>query len=360
MFRTIDFLIKRNKSIFTNMKLIVYLAHALFWVFTAWLIVNSFSIQGQEIEIINGVETIKTTRDFNLIYQILICVGISFCISYLNLLNIRSLTQDNSKIKTFLLSGILLFVGFMIYLFCVRLFFAHALLLPMQLTLGIFLFYFAISTAYGIIMVWFQVEQRQKDLELSAKRAELHLLRNQLQPHFLFNALNNLLSMVDQKRSPQLTTSIEKLSQLLRYVIEESKVEKTSIQNEIQFIQNYIDLQSLRFEENELTIQCNILGYNKTQLVEPGLFIPFVENAIKYGTEPEVNSTIDIRFDLSDPNSILFTIKNKHPGVNTNKTSTGTGILAIRERLQLVYPSKHKLEIIQNEQYTVNLKIQTN
>ena len=189
------------------------------------------------------------------------------------------------------------------------------------------------------------------------KQAELTLLRNQLQPHFLFNALNNLLSLVNPSENPKLANSFDRLSQLLRYVIEETSTDKVSIAKEIEFLKNYIQLQILRFNEGEVDIEFEVIGPYDSQQVEPGLFIVFLENAFKYGTEPEKTAKIQILFELSDPYSIQFQIKNKVLMRNIN--GVGTGIEATRKRLGLIYPEAHQLSIANAEEFLVKLIIKT-
>ncbi len=342
------------------MKWIEYIANLLFWSITGWLLVSSFSIQGQEVEVLNGVKTVKTIRDTEIIFQIVTCIFVSFMMFYINLYNISKLGKSSQKVKNFLFSTFIFLIAIVLFYFAKKIFFTNQYILPNQISIGIIFFYFTVSSAYGFIKIWILSEQRQKDLILITKQAELNLLRNQLQPHFLFNALNNLLSLVDQKKSPRLSNSIEKLSHLLRYVIEETQSDKTTISKEIQFIKNYCELQSLRFEENELNLKINVKGDYVDQLLEPGLFIPLVENAIKYGAEPEVNSTIAINFDIFDEYIIGFSIRNKIiPSIKIND-STGTGINSLKERLKLVYPEKHQFKITRNEYFLVELKIHTN
>lgn len=194
-------------------------------------------------------------------------------------------------------------------------------------------------------------------LIIDKKQAELNLLRNQLQPHFLFNALNNLLSMVSSSENPKLVSAIDKLSQLLRFVIEDNKTEKILISKEIIFLKNYIDLQKLRFEEGEVSVQFNVKGEYDKQKIEPGLFIPFVENAFKYGTEPEKSTKIDIEFNLLKADSVQFEIKNKEMMTSTN--GIGTGIETTKKRLKLIYPNKHNLKITNADYFIVHLTIQT-
>ncbi len=165
--------------------------------------------------------------------------------------------------------------------------------------------------------------------------------------------------MVDQQSAPKLTQSFEQLSQLLRFVVDETREDRISIQKEIHFIQNYISLQLLRFETDEVDFNFDIKGEQIDQLVEPGLFISFVENAFKYGTEPERKTSIDLMFDLTEKNVITFSIKNEIIEGQHQDEGKSTGIDAVRRRLNLIYPNKHKLEIQQNDIYLLTLRLET-
>jgi LytS/YehU family sensor histidine kinase len=113
----------------------------------------------------------------------------------------------------------------------------------------------------------------------------------------------------------------------------------------------------LRFEEGETSVQFNVKGKYDKQKIEPGLFIPFVENAFKYGTEPENSTKIDIEFDLSRADSVQFEIKNKKIMTGTN--GIGTGIETTKKRLELIYPDKHELKITNADDFIVHLTIYT-
>ena len=259
-----------------------------------------------------------------------------------------------------MLSLVLFSVALLLFFALEALFFdADSISLPLAISIGIMVFYFTTSSAYGIVKILTQAEKRQQQLQLAKKQAELNLLRNQLQPHFLFNALNNLLAMVEQQQSPQLASAFDKLSQLLRYVIEETKHERVALEKEIDFIKNYVALQLLRFETGEVLVNFSVEGDHLEQQLEPGLLIPFVENAFKYGTEPEKGSHIDIHIAVLEPNEINFSIKNNSLNYKLRNDNTGTGIKATKERLELVYPAKHSLNITEGYDFKVELTILT-
>jgi hypothetical protein len=330
--------------------------HILFWSTTAWLLTNSFSVQFRQLKIIDGIETVNVIRNNTVMWQILKCIAVGAIIFYISFWKIIL----NKKFKKESIFWLLLYLGIGI-LFTYLINISHTVpnqpLLPLPISYGIVIFYFTVSVAYGIAKLFYRAQQLQQQILIDKKQTELTLLRNQLQPHFLFNALNNLLSMVEPNKNPKLADSFERLSFLLRYVIEETQSEKVSIQKEISFLKNYVELQKLRFNENEVIVNFSVKGEYLVQKIEPGLYITFVENAFKYGTEPEQKCEIDIHFDLTNKNSIYFKIQNIV--MVSNIKSNKTGIETTQKRLGLIYPDKHELNIQQNEKFIVNLKIWT-
>lgn len=343
-----------------NKRIIEISSNLLFWIVTSWLILSSFSIQSQEIEVLNGVESVRIVRNDAILLQLSVLLAISLVMFYTNSWNLKRLTKtDNPKYVAHLS---LLAFGAAIGLFLLLRSLIWGTLklgLPVSLVIGILIFYFTISTSYALILVWLQSEINQKQLKAEKTQAELTLLRNQLQPHFLFNVLNNQLSMIDQIKNPALANSMFQLSDLLRYVVYDSAEVKVSVQKEIDFIKNYTDLQLLRFDKNEVTVNFSILGDNN-HLIEPGLFVAFVENAFKYGTEPELQTKIDVTIDLRSTELIKFTLCNPIlPHMQQNHGS-GSGISNVKKRLQLIYPEAHQLDITEkNETYCVHLNIST-
>lgn len=330
--------------------------HLIFWLVTSWLLINSFSIQMRLLNIIDGKEVVNIVRNNGVVLQIVSCIAVSIILCYVT---VWLLLWKNEISKQVVLLILLAFgIGIIAaYLVTILNFGPKHPPLPVAIALGIFIFYFSISIAYSNARLSHRNHHRQQQLMLDQKQSELTLLRNQLQPHFLFNALNNLLSMVKPAENPRLANSFERLSQLLRYVIDETQSDKVCIRKEISFLENYIELQKLRFNENEVIVQLKVEGPYLDQKIEPGLYITFVENAFKYGTEPEQICVIDIMFDLSKENNINFQIKNKVMMRNLNGNKTG--IESTCRRLELIYPNKHELFIKQEDSFCVNLNIET-
>ena len=219
-----------------------------------------------------------------------------------------------------------------------------------------FLFTITVSTTYKIIYDKIKADTVAAELQKENLRTELSFLRSQISPHFLFNVLNNIVAMVRLK-SDELEPTIIKLSSLLQYMLYETDEEKVLLRNEQESLQNYIDLQRIRFS-SKLTLNTNFDVKEEWHTIEPMLLIPFVENAFKHGNGLLQNPEIDIDLHSSN-NQLDFFIKNKYVSSDTVKDKTsGIGLTNVKRRLQLLYPAKHTLLIEDNNGwYKVHLKL---
>jgi LytS/YehU family sensor histidine kinase len=177
-------------------------------------------------------------------------------------------------------------------------------------------------------------------------------------PHFLFNILNNICSLA-RKKSDETENAIIKLSQIMRYMLQDSKDEKVSLEKEVEYLQSYIELQRLRLPE-AVKIDFAIDGRPEMYSIEPLLLIPFIENAFKHGVSYQDSSEITIRLVCRE-HSIFFTVGNhiaKRMGDGIEQGS-GIGLKNVTRRLELLYPGKHQLQISDDgHQYNVELDIQ--
>lgn len=220
-----------------------------------------------------------------------------------------------------------------------------------------FIFATLISSLLVIIQDRFNIKEQKQLILLEKVASELEVLKLQIGPHFLFNTLNNIRWLARQK-SDKTEETIVRLSSLLRYILYETKVEKVPLLNEIRNLEDYISLQKIRLTDLT-TVDFKIIGNNKTQTIEPLLFIPFVENAFKYGVHNQIKSTIEILIK-TEANKLLFQTKNTifEDNLNTNEEESGIGINNVERRLKMVYPENHQLKINKSEGiYSVNLEI---
>ena len=188
-------------------------------------------------------------------------------------------------------------------------------------------------------------------------QTKLQLLKNQINPHFLFNALNNVytLSYTNSKKAPE---SILKLSEMLRYVIEECNQEYVTLGSEVAYIQNYLEFYKLKSPgKRKISFSINI--ENQNLHIAPMLFIPFVENGFKYSRiEEDKDGFIDITLNEKD-GIILFSCKNSVFSQRTILKGSGQGISNVQQRLEIIYPEKHSFVFKEDEKtYYIELKLQ--
>ncbi len=202
-----------------------------------------------------------------------------------------------------------------------------------------------------------KVNVRMDEMREEKTQAELSYLKAQINPHFLFNTLNSLYALTLEK-SDGAPEAVLKLSGIMRYVVSESAQDFVALSKEIQYIKDYIDLQKLRISDN-VQFSMQIEGSPDGKRIAPMLLIPFIENAFKYGVNPDEDSVIDIRFVLSDYQLHLTVLNTIAATSFDEQHKTGTGIENVQKRLNLVYPQKHKLQFATQADgmYLVDLKI---
>jgi len=199
-----------------------------------------------------------------------------------------------------------------------------------------FLIVLVLSLLFRIYIRWKQAEQEKANAELS-------YLKAQINPHFLFNTLNTIYSLVI-KNSPNTADAVLKLSGMMRYVLTEGNNTHVSLEKEINYISDYIELQKLRVR-NSVQLNYTVSGDTGGKKIAPILLIPFIENTFKYGVNPEAESAIDISIQVAD-DLLVMEVKNKKVPINTLKEEkSGLGIENTKFRLQLLYPGAHQLSI---------------
>ena len=211
-------------------------------------------------------------------------------------------------------------------------------------------FMLLISTSFKILAESIKQRFLLQQIEAKQIQTELRLLKTQINPHFLFNTLNNLFGMA-RKQDPQTADGIAGLSHLMRYMIYESNVEVISLAKEIRQIERLIELQKLRFtHEDDIRIDFVIEGEVANIEIPPMLLIPFVENAFKHGISLAAPSFVRIHMN-ADGNSLEFSVTNSKHARTEKKADAelGIGLQNVRRRLELLYPEKHKLAIADGE-----------
>ncbi|WP_340067277.1 sensor histidine kinase [Ascidiimonas aurantiaca] len=203
--------------------------------------------------------------------------------------------------------------------------------------------------------ITFQKENAEK--EKLQKETELNYLKEQVNPHFLFNSLNSIYSL-SKSQSPETPELVMQLSELIRYQLESAKKDKVSLKEELEFIENYLLLEEKRLSER-CTIEFIISEYNKDLNIAPMLLIPFVENAVKHGAQvTNEKSKIEVRADVNG-NRFDFSVTNTKPKDLKENKRKGIGLENVKKRLNLLYANLYVLEILdKDERYDIHLSIQ--
>jgi LytS/YehU family sensor histidine kinase len=209
------------------------------------------------------------------------------------------------------------------------------------------LFVMGTGTAYRFIMDVMQLENRQRE----GMAMELSFLRSQVSPHFMFNTLNSMVALA-RKKSDKLEPALIELSNLMHYMLYESDQEKVNLSKEIDYIQSYIDLQTLRFGHNVRILFKVNEPLPVDPCIEPMLLIPLIENAFKHGIglieDPEINIRLQV-----EQGHLQLSVLNKYnsSSVETKDRVSGIGLVNLERRLKLLYPLKHILHIAPDGAY---------
>ncbi|WP_367865192.1 sensor histidine kinase [Pedobacter sp. WC2423] len=215
-------------------------------------------------------------------------------------------------------------------------------------------FFIISSCLIKFMLDWFSHIRIQRSLETERKDMELQFLKSQLNPHFLFNSLNNIYSLAYQK-SDKTADAILKLAEIMRYMIYESNDSWVALSKEIEYVQSYIELQKLRFK-NGASVEMTLNGEIDDQQIIPLILISFVENAFKHGVANDPKDPIRINI-IANQKILHFSITNKKSNGNKDEVG-GVGLNNVERRLQLLYPERYKLNIVNSAtHYTSELML---
>jgi LytS/YehU family sensor histidine kinase len=202
-----------------------------------------------------------------------------------------------------------------------------------------------------------RIEKMQEEMEKAKLNAELALLKNQISPHFFFNTLNNIYSLIGINAEDS-QKAVLKLSKLMRYLLYESEQGKTMLGSEIDFMNNYIDLMKLRMSD-KISLSVSFPENYEDKKIPPLLFVPFIENSFKHGISYREKSFIRISMEVIK-DTIIFGCVNSLPAgeEKTANEHSGIGLENVRKRLNLLFPGSYDLKISQSDkEYEVILKI---
>ena len=216
-----------------------------------------------------------------------------------------------------------------------------------------------IGSLFRFFIDWFKKKNDLLILESENVSSNLALLKNQINPHFLFNTLHNIDALIhdDQDKASK---SLIKLSDIMRYMLKDTKTDFVELRNEIVFLENYFSLEGLRFKNKDFfnyTISGNCNGYK----IAPMMLIPFVENAFKHSVDSIIGNGIIVKITIEN-GKLIFYCENQYDKSETDKDkSRGIGLETVKKRLDLIYKNKHKLSInSEHSVFKVNLELELN
>jgi len=220
------------------------------------------------------------------------------------------------------------------------------------------IFFIVFTTAIKYFRKGLKQQFKLQEAESKQLQTELALLKSQVNPHFFFNTLNNLyaLSLDNSERVPEV---ILKIADLMRYVLESSKNSQVDLVQEVDFLQSYLSLEKLRFRADS-DIKFKVAGNTNGKIIAPMLLIPFIENSFKHGAGSTTGDFyVHICLNI-EKNGLLFSVtNNKQENYQVNvQSSSKSGLKNVTRRLELLYPNRHKLDIVEEaKSYKVNLEI---
>jgi hypothetical protein len=215
----------------------------------------------------------------------------------------------------------------------------------------------ALSTMIRGFITWYSEIRVREALEKKNLETQLELLKAQLNPHFLFNTLNNIDVLIGSD-APAASRYLNNLSEMLRFMLYASPLERVPLTRELHYIRQYLELQQIR-TANAQFVECTITGTANHLGIAPMIFIPFLENAFKYATNKKIPKAISLHFDIGEK-EVFFTCRNAYtPQKPIPADGGGLGLKLIRQRLELLYQDRYALNIHSApDTFTVELRLQ--
>ncbi len=356
----------QRQTIFGNRR---YWFHIAIWIcITFVFIIGKDFTKGLHDGLING----KSIEQIPIFYGIIFGSGIAAIMVYFFLMLVIPYARHKRR-KTFLWLGLMSNIGFWI-LTLILVGILSGAINPIDsdkskgYLVGISASLSAIISAYFFSLYYFiDLYDQQKYLNnyqqvfTDKLHAETNFLKTQINPHFLFNTLNNIYSL-SLKQSDNAVVITQQLKDLIQYMVNDCSKETVPLAGEIEFLKNYVALEQLRNKQENIDIELNIKGSAEGKEIAPLLLVNFIENAFKHGVKAGINHAF-VRINLYIMSNILsMEIINSKPQTTNSHLSVqhsgGIGIKNVRRRLEILYPKKHKLRINESkEEYAVHLNI---
>ncbi|MGI6573034.1 MAG: sensor histidine kinase [Fermentimonas sp.] len=217
-----------------------------------------------------------------------------------------------------------------------------------------------LSLALKMTIRWLEVDNERKELAKAKSEAELQNLKNQINPHFLLNTMNNIYALIEFN-PPKAQQAVVDLSKLLRHLLYDNNQAYVPLRQEVDFMRNYVELMRIRLSENVKLNTRFTYSKDKETLISPLIFISLIENAFKHGVSGDKPSLIDISLVEHENGRVEFVSSNSYfPKSESDKSGSGIGLELVKRRLELLYPGSYTWRTeIKDEMYTTVLEIDT-
>lgn len=327
------------------------------------VLANMFFLRDGGIQVKVGLSE-QASSTINFYLNVLFFIFFTFII-YLNIYVLvpNYLTRNRYAAYLLVLSGIIFSFFSLIYLFD-RFYVAATFSAGGNLSLSFWDFigfafiiclFLAAVSSIKLFQLWILNSYRIGQLERNSLRSELAHLKSQINPHFLFNTLNNIHVLI-RKDTEKASDLLLKLSELLRYQLYDNSQDKVFLSSDIKFMKNLLELEKTRRDHFDYSIE--IEGESSKIMLPPFLFIPFVENAIKHNSTSQEIPFVSVRFTLEKDRLYFECINSITVPTVKKQTDGGIGLANIKRRLELIYPDKHSLQSVNlTDRYIVNLEL---
>ena len=340
-------------------KSVLIMFHLLFWIFTSLFVILGFQLLSIPAQIFGG----KGPSIIENLTALSIVLPIGACIFYASYFFLNFFVK-----RSFRFIWIALFYTILIIVLIVNEKYGISTgsrneseridLLSILAVLFPILYFNTFGFLFRTFIEWFEDRKIKAELQKDKLESQLELLKSKLNPHFLFNTLNNIDILI-QVEPYKASEYLKKLSELLRFMLYETNTELIPLSNEIEHIKKYVDLQKIRTSNNDF-VDLQVVGDASNRQIAPMIFVHFIENAFKYATNKKIKNAISVKFEILDK-SVSFMCKNHIDLTDlTAKEKNGIGIQLIKQRLDLVYKTDYVLNIVEKDSwYIVNLEIKS-
>lgn len=328
--------------------------HLLFWIFTSLLVILVFQLISLPASVLGGGgPSIKDN-----VATLLIILPLGACLFYASYFSLNFFVKRPTRFIWIAIGYIIFTLVFLIPAIVADLkssrnpdFLASIMVFFPVLYFNVFGFLFK------TFIEWIKDRKIKAEFEKDKIASQLELLKSKLNPHFLFNTLNNIDVLI-QEEPNKASEFLKKLSEILRFMLYESNVDRVPLSKEIEYIRKYIDLQKIRTANLDF-VKFEITGDPNGKIVAPMIFIHFIENAFKFASNKKIENAVNIKFEISDNTLSFYCNNHKNISDESNRDKNGLGIDLIKQKLDLIYKKNYNLHIKDEDNwYNVNLEIQ--